>query len=64
VAAAWMILALVIAVAIFEVWALHHHQNTISHLIQRLAHWRWWFRWLAVLGMGILTWHLLWGFPW
>lgn len=62
--AAWAILAILLAITAFEVWALRHHKNTISHLFQRLAHSRHWFRWVALLGLGILTWHLLWGFPW
>lgn len=62
--AAWMILALVLAIAAFEIWALAKHKNTISHLFQRLANSHRWFRWLAFAGLAILTWHLLWGFPW
>jgi len=62
--AAWMILALVVAVAIFELWALKTKRNTISHLMQRISRKRLWFKWLAGAGMVVLTWHLLWGFPW
>lgn len=59
-----IILTLFVVVAIFEVWALKTRHNTISHLIQRISRGRNWFRWLAGIGMGVLTWHLLWGFPW
>lgn len=62
--AAWAILVLVLLLTAFEVWALTHHKNTISHLFQRLARSRRWFRWLAFFGLAILGWHLLWGFPW
>ena len=60
--AAWMILGLLIALAIFEMWALRTHHNTISHLFQRLSRLRTWFRWLVGAGMVILSWHLLFGF--
>ena len=63
VAAAWMIFGLLLAVAIFEVWALQTHHNTISHLFQRLARRYHWFRWMNFLGLVVLGWHLLWGFP-
>jgi len=62
IAAAWMILALFVVVAVFEVWALKTKHNTISHLIQRISRGRTWFKWLAGAGMFVLTWHLLWGF--
>lgn len=62
--AGWFILGLVVAIAVFEVWALKNHKNTISHLIQRLSRGRKWFRWLGLLGLTILGWHIFWGFPW
>jgi hypothetical protein len=63
-AAGWMVLVLVIGIALFEAWALRKHRDTISHMIQKLSRGRRWFRWLGVLGMGILTYHLIWGFFW
>lgn len=62
--AGWFILAAFIAVAIFEIWAIRKKKNTISQVIQRLARGRRWFKWLGIIGMGILTWHIFWGFPW
>lgn len=62
--AAWAILVIVVLVALFEVWALWRGKNTISHLIQRLSRSRRWFRWLVGLGLAVLGWHLLFGFPW
>lgn len=62
--AMWVALAFVIALAIFEVWALRHHTNTISHWLQRLAKTRRWLRWFGLIGMIVLGWHLFWGFPW
>lgn len=61
----WMILGLVVLIAIFEVWALWHHRNTISQRMQHLSKRFPWLKWVAgVIGLGILGWHLFWGFPW
>lgn len=61
IAAALVVLAIIVAVAIFEVWALRTRHNTISHMIQRVAHRRAWFKWLLGATMFLLTWHILWG---
>lgn len=62
--AGWFILAVLIAVMVFEIWAIKAKKHTISQTIQRLSKGHGWFRWLALAGLGILTWHILWGFPW
>lgn len=63
-AAGWMIVVLIVAVAVFELWALARGKHTISQRIQHLARGRTWVKVLGVIGMGVLTYHLLWGFFW
>lgn len=62
--AAWALLVLVLLLTAFEVWALAKHKNTISHMFQRLSRAFRWFRALALIGLIVLGWHLLFGFPW
>lgn len=61
--AMWTVLVLILIIGIFEAWALKTHHNTISHWMQRLARGHSWVKWLGALGLGILGWHLFWGFP-
>lgn len=63
-AAKWFALVWFLALAVFEIWALRHGKNTLSHWLQRLSRAHKWLRWLEVIGSGLLVWHLFWGFPW
>lgn len=61
----WMLLGLLIALFVFEMWALWKHKNTISQRVQHVSKTHKWLRWLVgVFAMGVLSWHLFWGFPW
>lgn len=60
----WIIAILFIIVAVFEIWVIKIKKRTISQTIQRLSKAKRWFRWLAATAMAILTWHIIWGFPW
>lgn len=51
-------------VAVYDIWALHTKRRTISQFMQGLGRTYRWFPWLAVLAIGLLTWHVLLGFPW
>lgn len=57
-----MVIGLLIAIGIFELWALATGRNTISHWLQRLARGRGWFKALISVGLFAMAWHLLWGF--
>src|SRR5262245_12787227 len=61
--AGFFILGFLIALIIFEVWALRTHHNTWSHLWQRLSRAYRWFMALSLVAFISLTWHLIWGFP-
>lgn len=61
----WMLAGLLLALVVFEVWALWRHKNTISQRLQHLSKARRWLRWVVgVVGFAVLSWHLFWGFPW
>lgn len=60
----WFLVGLVVALAIFELWALHTGHNTVSHMLQRALKAHVWLRWVAALGWAVIGWHLFWGFPW
>lgn len=62
--AMWLVLALVIVVAVFDIWALKTKRRTISQMIQRLSRGWAWFRWIGLATMVLLTWHIFWGYPW
>lgn len=51
---AWIVL--IVAVLIFEGWAIRTHHNTLSQAVQ---HKKLWFRWLAEIGVAVLGLHLL-----
>lgn len=58
------LLALLVALAIFEGWALATHHATVSQALQH------WFarhvllRLIVFVGWIVVGWHVLWGFPW
>ena len=60
--AAYMATLLLVALLVFELWALLTHHNTISHMTQRVArHWPW-MKALLAIGVALLGVHLIWGF--
>jgi tryptophan-rich sensory protein len=61
--AAWMVLALFIAIAIFEVWALHSHHSTLSQAFRHFLAGRGFLQWLALGLMALLGVHLIFGGP-
>lgn len=62
--AAYFLLGFVLALTVFELWALATGHNTVSQLLQHAMrdhpHWFW----VAVVGWAVLGYHLLRGFPW
>lgn len=62
--AAYFLLGFVLALTVFELWALATGHNTVSQLLQHVMrdHPRWF--WVAVVGWAVLGYHLLKGFPW
>ena len=61
--AIWMWIGLLVAVLIFDVWALKTKRRTLSQLVQRLSRRRW-FRAFGLVVLGLFGWHIFWGFPW
>jgi hypothetical protein len=57
-AAAWFLLIAIVALAIFEMWALHTGHQTISHLFQRFSAHHWWAKFVGAIGLFLLWWHL------
>jgi hypothetical protein len=63
-AAVYMVIAVVVVIAIFEVWALTHGHNTISQMIQKVMRGHTILQILGAIGIGFLGWHLIRGGPW
>jgi len=63
IAAGWMLLALVVAVVVFDLWALHTKRRTLSQTVQKVSRGWWWVRVIGVVGLALVGWHVLWGFP-
>lgn len=62
-AAGWFFLAVLIAVAVFELWAVRTHHLTISQWMKRtFGRYRWWRPFAAAL-IGLTLWHLFFGGP-
>jgi len=61
--AAWFLLGLFLALAIFEVWALSTGHNTVSHMIQRAVKAHRWLAWFGGIAWVVLGIHLLFGGP-
>ena len=60
--AIWMVGLVLLAVVVFDVWALLTHRPTISHMTQKFAgKWRW-LKAALVIGIALLGFHLIWGF--
>lgn len=57
-----MLIVLVVALGVFEVWALRNHKDRISSLFQKFFAGRWVLQVLGAIGMGLIAWHLIWGF--
>jgi hypothetical protein len=57
--AAWGWLAIILAIAVFEGWALKTHHHTLSQWFQ---HQHFWVRLLGASLLGVLIWHLFHGF--
>lgn len=53
-AIAWTVI--ILGVLAFELWAMHHHRNTLSQFVQHKPRW---FRWLAEIGVIYLGFHLM-----
>lgn len=61
--AVWFLVAVLIAVAIFEVWAIRTDNATISQAALWAARQEPWVRWVGAIGFVALVWHLFWGGP-
>jgi threonine/homoserine/homoserine lactone efflux protein len=62
--AVWAVVVILIAVLIFDVWALRTHHHTISQWAQRHSKARRVFRWVGVGLLTFLGYHLFWGVFW
>src|SRR4051812_4204016 len=60
----WIWLAILAAIAIADWWLLWKHRKTLSQQAQRYSRAHQWFRWLGMIALGMLGWHLFFGFPW
>lgn len=62
-AGGWALLAIIIGIAIFELWALKTKRPTISQWVQRKTRGRPWWKWFGIVSIGLLLWHLFEGGP-
>jgi succinate dehydrogenase hydrophobic anchor subunit len=62
-ASGWALLALVLGILIYEVWAIATGRPTISQWVQRATRGRPWWKAFGVVSIGLLLWHLFEGGP-
>jgi succinate dehydrogenase hydrophobic anchor subunit len=62
-AGGWALLALVLGILIFELWAIATGRPTISQWTKRITRSRPWWKAFGVVSIGLLLWHLFFGGP-
>lgn len=62
-AGGWMLLGIMLALTVFELWALHSGRPTISQWVQRKTTGRSWWKAFGIVSIGLLLWHLFEGGP-
>lgn len=59
----WFLLGWLIALAVWEIYAIGSPEATVSQALLRVTRRYPWLRLIEVAGMALLTWHLFWGGP-
>jgi hypothetical protein len=62
-AGGWALLAVMVGLVIFELWAIGTGRPTISQWVQRMTRGRPWWKAFGVVSIGLLLWHLFEGGP-
>ena len=61
--AGWVLLAIVVVVIAFDVWALWTKRPRLSQWIRRKVRKRRWWRWPLIATFAALLWHVMLGGP-
>ena len=59
----WALLAIVLAILIYELWAIWTGGKTISQWVKGKTRGRRWWKGFGVVAIGLLLWHLFEGGP-
>ena len=57
-AGGWMLLGIVLALLVFELWALHTGRPTISVWVARKTRGQRWWKAFGLVSIGLILWHL------